>query len=133
MKSAYGRSGNINLKGKLRKILTCGCCVAEDFRPKVRDSIHLKEMREAFNEAEYDDNELASEFRELEDRQDRGHWETFTDRDGRIGISSSDFKHDVVLYVSGDFGTAADQLMYATMLAVRLNWTNPSKYEDDNW
>lgn len=39
----------------------------------------------------------------------------------KIAIASDDFKHDVLLYVSGDFEDEDQALEYAGMLASKLN------------
>ena len=46
MKSTYGiNAGNINLKGKKYKILSCQCCVAQDFREKYSKKVAEKEIK----------------------------------------------------------------------------------------
>jgi hypothetical protein len=60
------------------------------------------------------------------DDADRGYWSVFTQKVGEIGIISSDFKHDVVLYVNGDFADDATKMEYAQLIAERLNRTIPA-------
>lgn len=54
----------------------------------------------------------------LDRSPDTGPWTVSSD--GRT-ISSGNFKHDVVLQVTGDFYTDADRRAYALALAERLN------------
>lgn len=63
---------------------------------------------------------------------DRGSWSVFSAPSGaapdapkRIGVISSDFTHDVVLYVNGDFADDESKLEYAQLIAERLNRTIP--------
>lgn len=56
---------------------------------------------------------------------DNGEWELFLQADGKVGIISSDFTHDVVLYVNGDFGDDEERKAYARGIAERLNRTRP--------
>ena len=56
-----------------------------------------------------------SEFR------DKGPWQLFEAEDGRVGIISDDFTHDVVLYVNGDFADHDDNLAYAMELIEFMN------------
>lgn len=39
--------GNINLKGKKTKALSCGCCIAFNLKDKQREKLAKKEIREA--------------------------------------------------------------------------------------
>lgn len=41
--------GNINLKGKKYRLLSCGCCEAYDMREDVRRREDEKEIRECLN------------------------------------------------------------------------------------
>lgn len=61
---------------------------------------------------------------------DKGPWEIYYDDDvvdeatGNrriIGISSDDFEHDVLLRVSGDFGSYEDRHRYCELLVAKLN------------
>lgn len=54
---------------------------------------------------------------------DNGEWSLFHPKGGNVGIISSDFKHDVVLYVTGDFGTLEQRVEYAKEIIERLNAT----------
>jgi hypothetical protein len=51
---------------------------------------------------------------------DRGPWTHLHDRTGSV-IASDDFRHDVVLQVSGDFADEAERLAYCDWLAKTLN------------
>lgn len=44
----------------------------------------------------------------------------------KVYLQSSDFTHDVILYVNGDFASTEQCLNYAKQLAMRLN-LNPTK------
>jgi hypothetical protein len=53
---------------------------------------------------------------------DNGPWKVWRDRDGRvIGVMSDDFRRDVGLTMSGDFGRESIREDYAKWLAARLN------------
>lgn len=52
---------------------------------------------------------------------DKGIWSLFPTTDGRLGVISSDFNHDVVLYINGDFETPTEKLKYAESLVEFLN------------
>lgn len=54
---------------------------------------------------------------------DTGEWTLYFQRTGSVGIISSDFAHDVVLYVNGDFADYSEQVAYAEGIAARLNAT----------
>jgi len=57
---------------------------------------------------------------------DKGHWSLFQRNEGELaGVSSSDFTHDVVLYVNGDFATAEQYRQYCEWLAAKLNAVQP--------
>lgn len=58
------------------------------------------------------------------DVEDRGTWMVVT-VGNRIGLLSSDSKHDVVLYMTGDFGSVKEHTEYAAKIAERLNRTIP--------
>lgn len=45
MKS-HPRAGNANLKGKKYKLLSCKCCVIQDFRDRDRNKQAKKEIRD---------------------------------------------------------------------------------------
>lgn len=38
-------AGNTNLKGKKYKLLSCGCCVIQDFRDKEKEKEAKKEIK----------------------------------------------------------------------------------------
>lgn len=57
--------------------------------------------------------------------EDRGTWSLFNGTEGSVGIISSDFKHDVVLYVNGDFESSEQRIEYAKHILERLNLTIP--------
>jgi hypothetical protein len=64
---------------------------------------------------------------ELDDKVDRGEWEVYigsSDPD-KVYLSSSDFKHDVLLTVGGDFASKQHKMEYARLLAERLNAAIP--------
>ena len=48
MRSSHIRNyaGNTNLKGKKYKLLSCKCCVIQDFRDKERTKEAKKEMKQ---------------------------------------------------------------------------------------
>lgn len=52
---------------------------------------------------------------------DKGIWSLFLTTDGRLGVISSDFHRDVVLYINGDFETPTEKLKYAESLVEFLN------------
>lgn len=53
---------------------------------------------------------------------DTGHWDLFEDEDGEvIGLLSDDFRLDVLLRVSGDFGSKEGKEAYCRLLAKKLN------------
>ncbi len=45
-KSLPGGCGNINMKGKKYKLLSCRCCECQDLRDKYLDKVIAKEMFE---------------------------------------------------------------------------------------
>ena len=54
--------------------------------------------------------------------QERGPWNAGRwEKDGRVFVQSSDFTHDVLLYVDGDFGDDQQKWEYASEIAKRLN------------
>ena len=61
---------------------------------------------------------------------DNGQWKAgHDDPCGKVFIESDDFKHDVRLYVDGDFATLEDRKEYAEHIARRLDVTRPSVCE----
>lgn len=119
MKSIGFDAGNINLKGKRTHLHGCGCCVVQNLRPKVRDIEHLKEMRAGtVVQDDLYDEDYAEQY---EDSEDRGGWSLFFAGDDKVGIQSSDFNHDVVMYVTGDFAGLGEKIRYAQNIADRLN------------
>lgn len=54
---------------------------------------------------------------------DKGNWSIFYDNDTRqaIGVCSGDFKHDVLLRVSGDFESDEQRKDYCSWLVYKLN------------
>ena len=54
---------------------------------------------------------------------DKGPWQAGQDDGigGKVFVESDDFKHDVRLYVAGDFANVVDRLEYAADIARRLN------------
>ena len=61
---------------------------------------------------------------------DNGNWEAGR-TDDRIFVESSDFTHDVRLYVDGDFEDIPQKYAYATEIAKRLNVSHPVKEPTD--
>lgn len=55
------------------------------------------------------------------DKVDVGPWSAGATTDGRAYLESSDFTHDVRLYVDGDFACPGDKLNYAQGIAGQLN------------
>jgi len=41
----HAAAGNINMRGKKEKNMSCWCCICIDMRDKMRDKEHEKEMR----------------------------------------------------------------------------------------
>ena len=58
---------------------------------------------------------------QVRDKVDVGPWSAGTTSDGRAYLDSSDFNHDVRLYVDGDFAWPGDKLNYAKGIARQLN------------
>lgn len=58
---------------------------------------------------------------QVRDKVDIGPWSAGTTSDGRAYLESSDFTHDVRLYVDGDFAWSGDKLNYAKGIASQLN------------
>jgi hypothetical protein len=55
-------------------------------------------------------------------KPDAGPWSAGRDEEGRrTYIESQDFKHDVRLYVDGDFESDAERMAYAIDLAERMS------------
>jgi len=53
---------------------------------------------------------------------DKGDWFVFKSSDESvIGLQSNDFKHDVVLKVTGDFSDSEQKEKYCELLADKLN------------
>jgi hypothetical protein len=46
-KSLAGRMGNVNLRGKKHKVMSCGCCICTDLRDKYREIEARKDIAEA--------------------------------------------------------------------------------------
>lgn len=44
MKSMAGNAGNVKMKGRLHKLMSCGCCVCSDFRQKYNVELMTKEI-----------------------------------------------------------------------------------------
>lgn len=61
---------------------------------------------------------------------DEGPWSVFSPPSARIGVISSDFRHDVVLYVTGDFADRGEKLLYAQDLAEALNDARVARQQD---
>lgn len=116
--------GNVNLRGKKSKMMSCRCCDVVDLRGD------YEARRVAREEMTQGVDSLVDEVEptvvdKYTDSHDRGTWEIFSDGKGKIGIISSDFKHDVVLYVNGDFASNTSRMEYASLIAGRLNRTIP--------
>ena len=105
-------------------MLDCRCCDVVDFRG---DYETQRATREELSLG-LDDlpEELSRGHATKYDRHDRGTWELFVDGSGKVGIISSDSKHDVILYVTGDFFGKDIQMEYASLIAGRLNLTIPT-------
>lgn len=58
---------------------------------------------------------------QVRDKVDVGPWSAGTTSDGRAYLESSDFTHDVRLYIDGDFSWPVDKLNYAQGIARQLN------------
>lgn len=57
---------------------------------------------------------------------DAGPWSVGNnEQDGRVFVQSDDFKHDVRLYVDGDFSSGDERKGYAEQLASALNGAQP--------
>ena len=57
---------------------------------------------------------------------DAGPWSVGNnEQDGRVFVQSDDFKHDVRLYVDGDFSSRDERKGYAEQLASALNGAQP--------
>lgn len=53
---------------------------------------------------------------------DRGPWGVRTDpASGWVAVFSDDFTHDVLMKITGDFGSYAERVEYAEALVRRLN------------
>lgn len=52
---------------------------------------------------------------------DNGVWTVGEQKDGKVFVESSDFTHDVRLYVDGDFADTEQQIEYAQFIANKLN------------
>lgn len=127
----HTRAGQWNLRGKKSLHCDCRCCsvfnlrdiaekervINEEIRPAVIGDIYPDIAGNGFRETLPDVRES--------DGQDRGQWEPFFGRGGSVRISSSDFEHDVVLYVNGDFIDEETKMEYAKLIAARLNQTIP--------
>lgn len=133
-------AGNFNLKGKKSHLCACRCCVVQDFREDYESQrVANEEIRTATIEdgnLEWSENYQYRQYRwrpaddglvdsRERDDHDRGDWSIFTQKKGEIGIISSDFEHDVVLYVNGDFADDETKMEYAKLIAERLNRTIP--------
>lgn len=60
-------------------------------------------------------------------KRERGPWIAKKD-EADVWVESSDFTHDVLLFVRGDFATASDKLTYAFRIADALNAAMPLKF-----
>jgi hypothetical protein len=47
---AHG-AGNVNMKGKKRKVMNCRCCVCMDFRDRELAKEHKKEIKEYISDS----------------------------------------------------------------------------------
>ena len=45
MRSGWFKAGQFNLRGKKSRLLSCGCCVARNFKDRELEKEHKKEMR----------------------------------------------------------------------------------------
>ena len=129
-RSAGGaKPGDWNLRGKKRVLCAYRCCDVVDFREDYESHRVGNEELTLGLESVRDEGEPQIwgglvDVRERDDA-DRGRWKIFTQKKGEVGIISSDFKHDVVLYVNGDFADDESKLEYAQLIAARLNRTIP--------
>lgn len=48
MKSYPGNAGNVKMRGKKHKLLSCGCCMCQDFRHKYNMELMRKDI-EGYN------------------------------------------------------------------------------------
>lgn len=141
-KSAVPRgAGNFNLRGKKTHLCSCRCCDVVDFREsyearrvaneEIRPATTLDGHSDPYDflaDRELDIDDGLPDTRQFDDH-DRGQWQLF-EGNGQVGILSSDFTHDVVLYVNGDFASTEAKRAYALLIAERLNRTVPDfEYE----
>lgn len=61
---------------------------------------------------------------------DRGPWKVVQLDDGRLALGSDDFRHDVWLYVNGDFADKQQRLRYAETLVAQLNRARAEQERD---
>lgn len=143
MRSVVGgnRPGDFNLKGKKSHRCVCGCCDVTNFREEYEaQRVQREEMDVGLSDLYRDyvpaDNPKEhaglpdSDYDLVDtkpwDTEDRGEWEVMVfDRRESVGLSSSDFKFDVMLRVTGDFPSHEAHVEYAMRLAERLNRTIP--------
>jgi hypothetical protein len=60
---------------------------------------------------------------------DNGRWTAETDQE-KVWVESSDFTHDVRMYIDGDFEDLPQRFAYANEIAKRL-YTAPRELSDD--
>jgi len=48
MKSTARHVGSVNLRGKKYKLLSCGCCEAQNFKDRELKREHLKQIKESY-------------------------------------------------------------------------------------
>jgi hypothetical protein len=61
---------------------------------------------------------------------DNGKWTAETDQE-KVWVESSDFTHDVRMYIDGDFEDLPQKFAYANEIAKRLN-TAPRELSDED-
>lgn len=115
--------GQVNLRGKKSKALSCGCCDVFDFREEYNiRRMEREEMRHVDDDTIYPED--LAEWSD-DDAEDRGIWTVHESSDGTVALQSSDFKFDVAVTITGDFGFQEVKVEYARLLAKRLNGSIP--------
>ena len=123
---------NSNLKGKKTKALSCGCCVAINFKEAYNAHLADIEMRNASIEVDdYDDifsirfDPTYPDYLDYLLYTDRSapaieEWQVINTGKG-VALVSSDFTYDAMLTLSGDFATLQERIVYARRIADALN------------
>lgn len=84
MRSFWGNAGNINLRGRKYRLLSCQCCSVRDLRDFANDNLIRHEIEDAMTDSEYrniirDEDEMISELSDCFSEPSYQYWLEYKD------------------------------------------------------